>query len=188
MNPRLLKLVLVWNAVLTAVLFASLLVNANFAIAANDPPVKVFTSAPQHAGGVDGSSTDGNTTITSDTTWSSLTSVSVNFGTQTHNHQCVAVASADVVNPFSGGAHNAYRFDIALDTFTNDTDTGTGRTLDFINSADGQSTQTVTTTRTFFNIPNGTHTIRLLARKFTGAPNATASDASMSVICLKPIQ
>lgn len=145
MNTRILKLVLVWNAALTAILLASLVVNANFALAASDPPVKVYSSNPEHAGGLDGSASTNNVTISSDTTWSTLTSVTIDFGTQSHAHQCVAVASTDVVNPFTGASHNAYRFDITLDTTASGTDTGSGRTLDFVNNALGSTNQNVST-------------------------------------------
>lgn len=189
MNTRLLKIVLLWNAVLTALLLASLLANANFALAANDPPVKVFTASPQHAGGLDGGGTTNNVSVNSDATWTQLTTVGINFGTQTHAHQCVAIASADVINPFSGSTHNSYIFDLTLDLPSGgSTDTPGTRMLDFVNNSSGESAQNVTTNRAFFNIPNGAHTVYFLGRKNTGAANVSVSDSSMSVICMKVTQ
>lgn len=185
MNKRVLKIILIWNAVLTALLIGSLLMNANFALAANDPPVQVFTAHADHAGGENGGGTVTNFNIYSNTVWSQLLTVNVDFKTQTHNHQCVAIASADVINPYTGNPHNAYRFDIALDSGTTGDDTISGRTLDFVNSTTGSSVQTVTTNRAFFEIPNGVHTVYFLAKKFTGSPTAVVSDSSMSVICMK---
>lgn len=191
MNVRLLKVVLFWNAALTVVLLASLLVNANFVMAANDPPVKVFTATAAHAGGLDGAGTNINSAITSDSTWTQLLAVDINFGTQTHNHQCIAVASADVINPYGGtsGAHNSYRFDIALDTTSPASDSPGERMVDFVNTTASVAAQPVTTNRVFFNISNGTHTVYFLARRTAGGTlTASTSDASMSVICLKSVQ
>lgn len=192
MQHRLFKIVLLWNAALTAILFASLLVNANFALAANDPPVKVFTAQPAHPGGLDGSGTTTNVSINSDASWTQLLTVDISFGTQTHAHQCVAVASADVINPFSGSAnqHNAYFFDVTLDLPAGgSTDTPGTRTIDHVNNTTyAPASQSITTNRVFFNIPNGAHTVYFLGRKSTGAPNATVNDSSMSVICMKVTQ
>lgn len=187
MNSRLVKLILFWNAVLTALLLGSLLVNANFAMAANDPPVKVFTATLDHAGGVDGGATTTNAALTSAATWTQLVSVNIDFGAQTHVHHCVAIGSADVINPFSGTS-NTYRFDLTLDSTTSDADTGTGRVVNFYTSSSSVSAQNVTTNRIFYNVPNQQHTIRMMGQKFAGAMNTNVTDASISVICTKVLQ
>jgi hypothetical protein len=182
------KVLLFWNVALTVIVVASLLVNANFVMASNDPPVKVFTATADHAGGLDGASTNFNSSINSDTTWTLLESVNVNFGTQTHPHHCVAVASADVINPYGGasGAHNSYRFDLSINTPSPAADTPGERMLDFVNTADSVASQTVTTNRTFFNIGQGSWNIYFLARRSAGGTvTATVSDVSMSVVCMK---
>ena len=192
MQNRLFKIVLLWNAALTAILLASLLVNANFALAANDPPVKVFTAQPAHTGGLDGSGTTTNVSINSDSSWTTLMTVDVNFGTQTHAHQCVAVASADILNPFSGSANqrNSYFFDLTVGLPNGGSVDGPGsRTVELINNSTyGNATQNITTNRVFFNIQNGVHTVYFLGRKSTGAANANVNDSSMSVICMKVTQ
>jgi hypothetical protein len=192
MQNRLFKIVLLWNAALTAILLASLLVNANFALAANDPPVKVFTARSAHAGGLDGSGTTTNVSINSDASWTQLMTVDVNFGTQNHAHQCVAIASADVLNPFSGSANqrNSYFFDLTVGLPNGGSTDGPGtRTVELINNSTyGNALENITTNRAFFNIQNGAHTIYFLGRKSTGAPNANVADSSMSVICLKVTQ
>lgn len=188
MNTRWLKIVLIWNAVLTALLLASLLANANFALAANDPPVKVFTARSAHAGGLDGSGTTTNVSLNSDSTWAQLMTVDVNFGTQTHAHQCVAIASADVFNPLSG-THNAYYFDLTVGLPNGGSTDGPGtRSIDLVNSSSAPTIQNVTTNRAFFNIQNGVHTVYFLGRKASGSANATVGDSSMSVICMKAVQ
>lgn len=189
MNSRLVKLILFWNAVLTALLLGSLLVNANFAMAANDPPVKVFTAHAQHAGGLDGGGTTTNVSINSDTSWTQLLTVDLGFGTQTHNHQCVAIASADIFNPLSGPTHNNYLFDVTLDLpGGGSTDSPGTRSADLINNSSTSTVESVTTNRAFFNIGNGAHTVYFLGRKTTGSANGTVGDSSMSVICMKVVQ
>lgn len=192
MNVRWLKIVIIWNAVLTALLLASLLANANFALAANDPPVKVFTARPAHAGGLDGSGTTNNIAISSDSAWTTLMTVDINFGTQNHAHQCVAIASADVINPFSGSANQrlSYFFDLTVGLPNGGSADGPGtRTVEFINNGTyGNALESITTNRAFFNIQNGAHTVYFLGRKSTGAPNANVADSSMSVICMKVTQ
>ena len=192
MQNRLFKIVLLWNAALTAILLASLLVNANFALAANDPPVKVFTARAAHAGGLDGSGTTNNITISSDSSWTTLMTVDINFGTQNHAHQCVAIASADLLNPFSGNANqrNNYFFDLTVGLPNGGSTDGPGtRGIEHVNNLTyAPTTQSITTNRAFFNIQNGVHTVYFLGRKSTGGPNATVTDSSMSVICMKVTQ
>src|SRR5919202_4377410 len=94
MNSRSFKLLVAWNIVLTVLFLVSLVLNATWAQAASDPPVRVFTASPEHGVG-SGSETTADFKITRNDTWTELLSVRVDLGT-THKHNCAVFASSDV--------------------------------------------------------------------------------------------
>ncbi|MBI4672113.1 MAG: hypothetical protein HY741_10665 [Chloroflexi bacterium] len=58
MNTKLNKLFMLWNIVLGVALLLSLGVNAWWAQAANDPPVRIYNAAPEAGGGTTASTTN----------------------------------------------------------------------------------------------------------------------------------
>jgi hypothetical protein len=189
MNTRAFRLLLIWNIVLTILLLIALAFAAVSAQAANDPPVKVYSASLEHNSGATGGGA-ANKTISS-TTFTDILTVNVNFGTQTHNHQCVVIPSARVDNPAVNKTGLLYDFAVTYDSFPATSYNLSHMTLEFSDHAsfDDVDTVPVTTNRVFTNIGNGMHTLRFQARKGAAAnPTLTITNAYMSVICVKVLQ
>jgi hypothetical protein len=110
-NPKF-KLLFTWNVVLTVMLVVVIGIAAVGVQAANDPPVQVYTASLDHAGGAAGTSRTTNTSVTS-TSYQVILTLTVNFTGQSHNHQCFAIGSANLINPATGG-DTGNRYNISL--------------------------------------------------------------------------
>jgi hypothetical protein len=98
--------------------------------------------------------------------------------------QCVAVASANAVNPVSGDDRR-YTFGLTLDTISNSSSNVLNRVIDFDNlSGEQVDREEVSSTGFFPNLAAGPHTIRWVASKNSDSfPNLEVEAASLSVMC-----
>lgn len=180
MFSRPVKLLALWNAVLSALLLGSLAVNAVFVQASNDPPAEVFTSITETVGG-DGSSTTNPVVITG-TSPQVLTSVVAKVDIK-HNHVCVVTGTADVSAALVGSQGSNVIFGLSMDTNTA-TDAASDRRVAVEPS--GVRLATGATTFAYFGL-QGKHTFYLSARlpntSFNDQP--TVNSASITVVCLQ---
>lgn len=180
MLRRTVKLIVVWNIVLTVLLLASLGANAMFVQAANDPPVQVQTASLQDSGGDDSSSTSAVTI--NGTSPQTLTSVTVKVSTL-HNHVCLVSATADLSAALIGTQGSNVIFGLGMDTQTA-TDPASERRVAVEPS--GVRAATGSTTLGFDNV-RGQHTFyfsgRLPNTQFNDS--STVNAASIIVVCLK---
>lgn len=190
MNTRAFRLLFTWNIVLTVLLLIALAFAAVSAQAANDPPVKVYSASLAHGNGVAGTGSDDK--LINSTTFQDILTVPVNFTGQAHVHHCVLVASANVINPATGGdTGNFYEFGVGLDGSSASIYSFSTMKLELNDNdtIDDHSWMPVTTNRVFTSLSAAAHTIRFQARKTSaGAPNLTVDNAYATVICFKKLQ
>lgn len=151
-------------------------------LAAALPVCLAFTShqawAVDKAGGV-GTVFGTGIAIDSPTLFATLASVVVGPSAGRH---CVAVGSADGLNPFNGES-NQYHFGLSLDSGS--PNNKYLRIMEFSDGASDDIDALEVSTTGFFTLPSGTHTIHLKARKNSnGSATMRVVDASLSVICL----
>ncbi len=181
MNPRFIRIVIVWNIVLGALLLISLAANAVYVQAANDPPVHVFTASMDDVGAA-GSGTIVDRDVTS-TAYFTLAQIGTSALSANHSHVCVDTASANAEYLEGSGE---YVFGVNV----NDSTTIHGnspRTIEMFdnNGINDDSFEEVTTTWAFENI-SGPNTFTSSARKASAADGDLRIDAAaMTVICLK---
>lgn len=180
MFSRPVKLLALWNAVLSALLLGSLAVNAVFVQASNEPPAEVFTSTTETVGG-DGSSTTTPVVITG-TSPQVLTSVTAKVDVK-HNHVCVVTGTADVTAALSGTQGSVVILGLSMDS-NSTTDIASDRRVQVEPS--GVRIATAATTLSYFAL-QGKHTFYLSARlpntSFNDQP--TVNSASITVVCLQ---
>lgn len=188
MNPLRFKLLVVWNIVLsTAFLLLVLGVAVSTVQAANDPPVKVYTAALEHGTGIAGAGKSLDTTINS-ASYQTILSIPVNFTGQSHVHYCVALGSANVINPASGSTGHRYDFTVQGDATVSSYAMMTLEMSDNAN-ADDPNYVPVSTQRVFDSLSAAPHTFYFVARKqAAGSPNMVVDNASFTVICFKKLQ
>lgn len=190
MNPLRFKLLVVWNIVLsTALIVVVLGVLVSSALAANDPPVKVYSATYAHGNGIAGNAVNDKTI--SSTAFADVVTIPVNFTGQTHVHYCVAIADARVINPASNTTGHRYEFGVGYDSNSAASYDFSNMTLEMSDNAgvDDPNYYPVGTNRVFMNLSAAAHTIRFQARKMAaGSPNLTIDNASMTVICFKKYQ
>lgn len=167
MGPRIVRIILIWNAVLTVVLLVSLAFNAAMALAASDPPVKVYTVSQNDLGGDFASKTAG--TSLNSGSYVNLLSTSV---TLSSSSTCIVMASTQANAAGNASTHN---IGLSVDT-TSSIVTGSNREIYFPTTV---GVSEVTTVYGFNNL-NGTHTFYLLG---TGTPAMTIGIRSMTVAC-----
>lgn len=189
MNPLRFRFLVAWNIVLTTALALVVLgVVVSAAQAANDPPVKVYTATLDHQSGIAGTGRDADVVINS-TGYQTVLSIPVSFAGQNHEHYCVVLASANVVNPATGG-HTGYRYDFSVGV-DGSTSEWARMVLEMSDNAshDDPNYVPVTTQRMFGPHSAAAHTFRFAVRKqAAGNPNMTIDNASMTVICFKKLQ
>lgn len=180
MNTQQNKWIVRWNIVLTVLMLASLGMNAAWVQAANDPPVRVYTATLQDNGG-DGSATTVDDSITG-TTPDTLVSVATANLSAAHNHICLVTASAEA----NWGGNGSYIFGLSMDGGAVVAESE--RRIEFVDTADNDSTWTeVSTTYAFTNV-SGSHTFYFSARKnAAGNANMTVTASSMTLVCVKKV-
>jgi hypothetical protein len=151
-------------------------------------PVSMAFSAPGAlaADAANGSFTTSDITVSAvDPVFQQLRSVSFNL---TQVSRCVAVASANPVNPISGD-NRRYTFGLALDLDSNtglpNPERASKHEVEF-DDALGEDQQNVETVSSTFawRVPAGPHTIRWMASKSTaGNPNLRVASSQLSVMC-----
>jgi hypothetical protein len=189
MNPLRFKLLVVWNIVLsTAFLLLVLGVAVSTVQAANDPPIKVYTASLEHGSGIVGAGRISDVTINS-TLYQTILSIPVNFTGQSHVHYCVAMGSANVMNPASGGSTgNRYDFSVKGDAAVSNFAMMTLEMSDNY-GVDDPNYVPVSTQRVFDSLSAAPHTFYFVARKqAAGSPNMIVENASFTVICFKKLQ
>lgn len=188
MNPLRFKLLVAWNIVLTTALVLVVLgVVVSSVQAANDPPVKVYTASLEHASGIVGTGRTTNVTIDS-TVYQTILSLPVNFTGQTHLHYCVAMGSANVINPASSSTGHRYDFSVRGDATVSNYAMMTLEMSDN-GGVDDPNFVPVSTQRVFDALSAAPHTFYFVARKqAAGSPNMVVENASFTVICFKKLQ
>jgi hypothetical protein len=183
------KILFTWNLVLTTLLLVMIGITAVSVQAANDPPVKVYSANFDHNSGTNGTGTDADRVITG-TAWQNVLSVGVDFTGQSHNHHCVVIGSANVVNPASGG-HTGFRYDFSIRQDGGGVSNWSKMTMEFSDnpSHDDENYVPVTVHRLWTNVTPGAHTFDLVSRKQNaGNPNLTITNSTFSVLCFKKLQ
>lgn len=179
MNARLIKLVVLWNVALTAVLLVSLLANAAFVQASNDPPVQVFTSSPEDLGG--GRGTGGGVTLDS-TSYKVLASITTNNLSDAHKHVCLATGTANVLRYGTGSGFSNYG--MSMDD-TSSVQSPSRMSLLFETEDLDAAAASVASTYGFTNV-QGAHTFYFLgAKSADSATNVTVNNSSMTLVCMK---
>ncbi|MBI4675404.1 MAG: hypothetical protein HY741_27480 [Chloroflexi bacterium] len=189
MNTRSFRLLVTWNVILTVLLLIALAFVAVSAQAANDPPVKVYTATYAHGNGIAGTAVNDKTI--SSTTFADILTISVNFTGQTHNHYCVMIGSANLINPALGSTGHRYEFGVGYDANTAASYSFSNMQVEFSDNAgvDDLSYLPVTSNRVFGALTPAAHTLRFQGRKLAaGSPNLTVDNASATAICFKKYQ
>ena len=149
----------------------------------------MLAAAPLHAGNfirsasIGTGSGPGSVNITTSDSWQTLLSIVIS---QSHSHICQAVASLDAINPDGNVNNQFYHFTISVNNANPSLNAdAVERTIELRNQSgiDDPSFWPVSTNRAF-TLTNGT--IRLLGRKFAGAPNLPVDDAHLSILCVVP--
>lgn len=181
MNARILKLLILWNVVLSVVLVASLAFNAMWAQASNEPPVHVFGSDLNTQGADYNWASAANGLPINDTAPVTLVEVRVNLDT-THWHTCLVTGSATAVRTSGGGIWN---YGLGMDspaTFKE----GSSHAVEFEDFAAGGVGRWEVSTIAGWSRLRGTHTFYLLANKNTvNDPESRAFNASLHVACFQ---
>lgn len=179
MLRRAVKLLVVWNIILTTLLLASLGANAMFVQASNDPPVQVFTADLQNFGGDNSSTTS--TIAIDQASPIQLTTVKVKLSSD-HNHVCLVSATAGLEGRIAPTQASNVIFGLSMDTNT-PTDPASDRRT--VLETSGVRAGTGSTTLGFNNL-RGVHNFyfsgRLVNTQFNDP--ADVKSASMIVVCL----
>jgi hypothetical protein len=104
-----------------------------------------------------------------------------------HGHACQATASLDAKNPGGNLVRQYYFFTVTQNNANPPiSDTGIERTIELRNQpgVDDLDFLPVSTNAVFGFTANTPQVIRLLGRKFPGAPNLAVDDAVLSIICV----
>lgn len=170
------KIFVAWNIVMGALLLVSLAANANFAQAAADPPIKVFTLTEEKVGA--GGGTGGAVTLDS-TSYKTLASVSGDLGDK--SHICVATAAGDVIRYGTGTGYSTYN----LQMDSNAASAGSAMNIGFFSGDPDAAAKAVATTYAFSGV-SGAHTFKFIgAKSAAGATNVSVNNSSMTVVCVK---
>jgi hypothetical protein len=146
----------------------------------------IAVTTPAHADAfVSGTDTRTNFTITNQVDWQTLLSIAV--PSSPHTHECMAVASADLVNPAGTGATETYSFTLSLDN-ANPLQNANGieKTVELRDnpSINDPSRFPVSTNARFFLSANAAHTVRFLGIKGVGATNMVVEDSVLTLSCV----
>jgi hypothetical protein len=177
METRRFKFLVLWNAILTVLLVASVGVNAMWAQAAADPPVKVFSTTLDDAGIDFGNAANKNI---SSTTFTQVASVPATLSAS-HIHYCIVTAS--VGTDWNG--QGQYTIGIGYDDNTQILPYSK-REFEFIDQVivNHEDFQEVSTQLGVSAFP-GNHTFYLLAKKNSTTSSYLVIDrAVMTVVCL----
>lgn len=169
MNSRPIRLLVIWNVVLSVLLLLSLGVNAVWVQAANDPPVQVVTVNSDDIGGDHSQSTtqkliNGSSTVT-------LLTATVSLSTA-HTHTCLVTASADTNATNHASTHNLWLNMDSTSFFA-----GSQREVYFT----GADNQEVTSLYAWDNL-SGSHTFYFAG---SGSPQMAVNARSMTIACFK---
>jgi len=169
MNERRFRLVLIWNAILTALLLLSLAGNAMWVQAANDPPIQVAYAQSDDVGG--GFGTNTTTVVINSNTYTRVATAKLTMS-DAHSHICFVTASA-----FTGGAAASYHdFAIAMDTPEQPVVASRRQVY-----TEGAMLNEVSTIQAFTGL-TGAHNFYLVAR---GTPATSVFNRGLIVVCLK---
>lgn len=181
------RLLTLWLTVITVLLLLSLGMNAAWVQAANDPPVRVFTTTLQDLGG--GHAQNNYIpalTIASESAPTVLAQKTITLSTA-HRHTCLVTASAEIDR--SQDANALLQFTLTMDDSTNGVaNKPAHRRVEFDTYAsDKEDYEEVSTAFGFDNV-SGTHTFYFLGRRNTGASaSANVSAASMMIACFRKV-
>ncbi len=180
------RLLITWLAVLTVLLLISLGLNASWAQAAADPPVHVFTTAPEDYGGAHSQKTfipdlvidsagSGNVIVQKTVTLSTL-----------HKHTCLVTASAEVDQLVD--AHSLLQFTITKDSLVGVENKEAHRRVEFWPYSDHAPQYEELSTVMAFDGVSGKHTFYFIGRRNTDMyPNAGVSAAGMLIVCFNQV-
>jgi hypothetical protein len=134
-----------------------------------------------------GTGTNSNVTIASSANWTTLLTLNVPSDTQTRS--CQVVGSLEARNP--GGdnepdSRQTYQFTVTNDNSNPITNGRAERSIEVRDQGgvNDPNFWPVSTNEFFILTPNVAHTIRLLGRKGSGAPNMLIDDSTLSIVCI----
>ncbi len=180
------RLLITWLAVLTVLLLISLGLNASWAQAAADPPVHVYTTAPNDYGGAHSESEfvpeleinsagNGNVIVQKTITLSTL-----------HKHTCLVTASAEVDHHVDAWA--LLQFTITMDSTVGVYNHAAHRRAEFLPYSQPAIQYEELSTVMAFNGVTGKHTFYFIGRRNTEASsNASISAAGLLIVCFNQI-
>jgi hypothetical protein len=127
-------------------------------------------------------------TVNNSANWQTILTIVVPAGFLAgHGHACQATASLDAKNP-GGNVLSQYYFFTVTQNNANPfiSANGVERTIELRNQGgvDDLDFLPVSTNAVFGFVANAPQVIRLLGRKFPGAPNLVVDDAVLSIICV----
>lgn len=191
MKSRTVKLLVVWNVILSTLVLVLLGLYASAAQAANDPPVRVYQAASAEPAGGKGTNSTTPVSVQAHDKWTLVQKLSVDF-TGLLNHECVVIASSNVSNAPGNSEDNKYEFILTLDDSNPKTDTATSRIIDFDNGRSVIDHNDMEVTASIlFHMTDEPHTFYWFAKKLStnGNPASTMSVANntLSALCVRQL-
>ncbi|MDQ3565607.1 MAG: hypothetical protein M3436_16310 [Pseudomonadota bacterium] len=145
----------------------------------------VFPHSVLAVDGADGLASTGNVVLDDFPAWTTILSRDVNLAAG--NHQCVAMASTNAVNPGGNDDEQLYDFVVSRNNSNPSSPGASKRTIDLADVG-GQADPNVwpVATNIFESVPAGNHKFRFLGReREAGNRNMTVNHSALSVVCFQ---
>lgn len=194
MKSHAVRLLVLWNVVLTTLVVLLLGLYASAAQAANDPPVRMFQEGIQddHIAGGKGLTSTKPVDVSLRDQWTLIQKMTLNLAGN-HNHECAVIASSNVSNAPGNSEDNKYEFVLTLDNPDPTLDLATTRYIDFDN---GRSTidhnDMEVTAPVMYHMTNEVHTVYWFAKKISEHANPpskmTVVNNTLTALCVKNLQ
>ena len=191
MKSRAVKLLVIWNVVLSTLVLILLGLYTSAAQAANDPPVQMYQAPQAEPAGGKGTTSTTPVDVQARDKWTLVQKLSVDF-TGKLNHECVVIASTNASNAPGNSEDNKYEFILTLDDPNPIADTATARTIDFDNGRTViDHNDMEVTASVLYHMTDEPHTFYWFAKKISenaATPaKMTAVNNTLSALCVKQL-
>ncbi|MGH8488039.1 MAG: hypothetical protein ACREXS_03990 [Gammaproteobacteria bacterium] len=145
----------------------------------------VFSHPALAVDGADGIASTSNVKLDDFPAWTIILQRDVNLAAG--NHQCVAMASTDALNPDRDDDSQLYDFVLSRDNSNPGSPGASERTIDLADTSGTDPDVWPVATNIFFeNVPAGNHTFYFLGREQEAVNNdMTVHDSTLSVVCFQ---
>lgn len=194
MKSRTIRLLVLWNVVLTTVVILLAALYASAAQAASDPPVRMFqeTVDQDHVAGGKGLTSTKPVEVALRDRWTLIQTMTLNLAGN-HNHECALIASSNVSNAPGNSEDNKYELIMTLDDPDPKLDLATTPYIDFDNgrSVTDHNDMEVTAS-VLYHATNEVHTVYWFAKKISEHANPpskmTVVNNTLTASCVKNLQ